>query len=434
MKHFIFEERDYEIDPRFRSPVKREKSRSSLRTLRRIMGGGRSGRRGGGRGGCRRVKDIRQNCVVKTHYSRSLEAHKAQIFSYLRREGTGKQGERAELYGTPPDEYIRNMDAKNFRIFLSPQSRDVKLRTLTESFVKRLELQTGYKFYWRAAEHYNTAHPHAHIIINGVDKEGKEVTIPPDIVKTYMRESAKDLCTAMIGSRTRAELKADKEKQAYAGRWTKLDEKLKDIIIGNKIYLEYADRCDKKNLFINRIGHLQSFGLCEWNKDHYGVKENWEEELRIQGRYNRYLDARRELKYTNKLNMTLYEPAKHGTISGRVTKIYKTDDVSDNHAILLEGIDGKAYFVPLFKKPEGVKEKDAVSVKAWRPPDKDESAEGAAGKTKKSRLLPVINQRTMGSLEREIKREGYKNLLADTVIKIANGERNIFPKGAGYEK
>jgi hypothetical protein len=408
MKHFIFEDREYEIDPRFRSPARRGKYRSGLSALRRMTGGG-------GRGGGRRIKDIRQNCVVKMHYSRSLEAHKAQIFSYIRREGTGKDGKRAEVYGTPLKEYYKNMTAKNFRIFLSPQSREVKLEVLVKSFVKRLEVQTGRKLYWQAAEHYNTAHPHAHIIINGADKEGKDITIDRDIVKTYMRETARDLCTAMAGSRTRAELKADKERQAYADRWTKLDENMKDVIIGNKIYLEYVDKSDKKNLYINRIGHLQTLGLCAWNKDHYEVKGNWEEELRIQGRYNSYLGARRELEYTAKQNLKLYEPGKHGMISGRVTKIYKTDDVSDSHAVLLEGIDGAAYFVPLFKKPEGVKEKDAVSIKAW---------ENQTG-----RLLPFINQRTMQSLGREIKRAGYKNRLADTVVKITEEERN---RGAGY--
>jgi hypothetical protein len=377
----------------------------------------RAGGGGGRGGGIRRIKDIRQNCVVKMHYSKSLEAHKAQLFNYLRREGTGKDGGRAELYGTPAREYYQNMSAKNFRIFLSPQSRDADLRTLVKSFVKRLELQTGYKLYWQAAEHYNTAHPHAHILVNGADKDGKDIIIGRDIVKTYMRETARDLCTAMIGSRTPSELKSDKEKEAYADRWTKLDEKLKGIIIGNKIYLEYAGGSDKKNRFINRIGHLQGLGLCEWDSGHYTVKKNWEEELRIQGRYNCYLDSRRELKYTNALNLKLYEPAKHGMITGRVTKIYKTDDVSDNHAILLEGINGAAYFVPLFNKPEGVKEKDAVSVKSW--------------KNQAGRLRPFINQRTMESLEREIKKEGYTSPLADAVIKMTNAERG---KGAGYDR
>jgi hypothetical protein len=140
------------------------------------------------------------------------------------------------------------------------------------------------------------------------------------------------------------------------------------------------------------------------------------EEAKTQGINNCYLGAWRELKYTNKLNMTMYDPEKHGRISGRVTKIYKTDSVSDNHAILLECIDGKAYFIPLSNKAEGVEEKDAVSLKAW--------------KNRNGITMPFINQITMESLEREIKKEGRNNPLADAVVKAVNEAGKA--KGAGY--
>jgi hypothetical protein len=313
------------------------------------------------------------------------------------------------------------MAAKNFRIFLSPQSREVKLETLVKSFVKRLELQSGHRLYWQAAEHYNTAHPHAHIIINGTDRDGKDVYIEPDLIKKYMRESARDICTAMIGSRTKTEMKADKERQPYADRWTRLDEKLNDIIVGNKIYLEYVDKKSDKDLYINRIGHLQNLGLCEWKDGCYRMKENWEEELRIQGRYNCYFDAQKELDYTNKTNLRLYK-AEYGKVTGRITKIYKTDDVSDNHAILLEGIDGKAYFIPLFYKPEDIMEKDAITL--------------SVPTNQKGRLRPYINQRTIKSLAREIQNKGYKNPLSDTVMnmnKETEQEKQEKQEGVSYD-
>jgi hypothetical protein len=47
----------------------------------------------------------------------------------------------------------------------------------------------------------------------------------------------------------------------------------------------------------------------------------------------------------------VYESAM-GRKQGIITRVYKTDDVSDNHAVLLEAIDGNAYFIPLFYKPD----------------------------------------------------------------------------------
>jgi type IV secretory pathway VirD2 relaxase len=120
-------------------------------------------------------------------------------------------GSRAKLYGTDIEEYRQNMTDRNFRIFLSTQSDKINLKDMTEKFVKKLEQQTGYAFYWQGANHYNTAHSHAHLLINENDKNGRKVEIPRDIVKTFMREYARDICTSQIGYRTAYEIAVEKE-------------------------------------------------------------------------------------------------------------------------------------------------------------------------------------------------------------------------------
>jgi hypothetical protein len=49
-----------------------------------------------------------------------------------------------------------------------------------------------------------------------------------------------------------------------------------------------------------------------------------------------------------------------GRKSGRIAKVYKTDEVSDNHAVVLECPDGNT-IIPLFTKP-AVKEGGTLSV------------------------------------------------------------------------
>jgi type IV secretory pathway VirD2 relaxase len=242
MKHFLFEDKEYKIKPSFQRGKPEGDSAKELAKLLRNnkpSGGGRSG-------GGQRKTDERQNCVVKVQYSKSLDAHKVQLEKYLTREGTERDGSRAKLYGSDTDEYKENMVNKNFRIFLSPQSDKVDLKVLSETFVKRLEVATGYRLYWQAANHYNTAHPHTHLLINGRDKMGRDVNIPRDIVKTFMREYARDICTSQIGSRTHEDIKIEKEKQLQANRHTKLDEKIRNprrraalisCSIGNLLYM-----------------------------------------------------------------------------------------------------------------------------------------------------------------------------------------------------
>jgi hypothetical protein len=313
----------------------------ALSRLRRGGGGVSGGRSGGGY-----APDARQRCAVKMQYSKNMKAHLKQINEYLIREGTGKDGKGAELYGTPTEEYRAHMASKNFRIFLSPGSNTVPLETLTKTFVKKLELQTGYKLCWAAANHYNTAHHHAHILINGVDKEGKDVFFPRDLVKSLMRESARDICTSLIGARTRADLALERRAALTANRYTYLDEQIKTFAVEGKI--DCGKMPKDRERHAARLDHLRTLGICKWEDGSYVLEAGWEETLKTAGRYNAFLDARS--RYADGSKVRLYT-GDMGAKRGTVAKIYTTDDLSDNHAALLEASDGKAYFIPLFRKP-----------------------------------------------------------------------------------
>jgi hypothetical protein len=346
MRHFLFEEKEYRINPSFRRARREQDSAQALARFLKRKGTKTAGRSGGGK-----AVDARQMCVVKAQYSNSIEAHRVQLEKYLVREGTDIDGGRAKLYGTDLDEYRQNMTAKNFRIFLSPQSDKVEPKELAQRFIKKLELQTGYKLYWQGANHYNTAHPHAHLLINGVDKNGKEVFLPRDVIKTFMRETARDICTSMIGSRTRQDMELEREQALGARRYTKLDERIKELCHGTfRVNLDglAADR----GRVLTRLENLRKMNLCEYKNGGYRLSANWREDLQANGRYNKFLESRRLLRYSAPSRLAVYQGAA-GKVSGKVTKIFRLDgDASDNHAVLLEGLDGRAYFAPLLKKPE----------------------------------------------------------------------------------
>jgi len=338
-------------------------------------------------------------------YSKSIKAHYKQLNEYLVREGTDVDGGRAKLYGTDLQEYKENIVSKNFRIFLSPQSDKINLKEMAEQFVKKLERQTGYKLYWQAANHYNTAHPHAHILINGIDKNGKEVEIPRDIVKTFMREYARDICTSQIGMRTSAEIELEKEKELEARRFTKLDNTIKELGGNNgRVYSNqiYSDR----QRILTRLETLRKLGMCIYDNGAYRLSDQWEENLRANARYNKFLEARSELKYADPSRLKVYT-GEHGTITGNVTKIYRLeDDASDNHAVVIESEDGKsAYFVPLFKAPEMLTGNSKALMEDGKPVIKDgkpvverekirlregETVSIKAYENQKGRLTPLI--------------------------------------------
>jgi type IV secretory pathway VirD2 relaxase len=391
MRHFLFEDKPYRISPYFKRQKKQQDSAVALAKLLKKLTPRTSSSSGGSKGfisgGSRRGVDTRQKCVVKMQYSKSGEAHRKQLEEYLVREGTDIDGSRAKLYGTDLDEYRQNMVDKNFRIFLSPQSDKINLNDMAEKFIKKLEQQTGYTFYWQAANHYNTAHPHAHLLINGIDKNGKEIErFHPDIVKTFMREYARDICTSQIGYRTAAEIAIEKEKELEAQRFTNIDKTIKELGgDSGKVYTSiiYSDR----QRILTRLENLRKMGMCTYDKGAYQLTDQWDENLKANARYNTFLTARTELKYADPSKLKVYT-GEHGTISGKVTKIYRLDDdASDNHAIVVESLDGKtAYFVPLYKAPELINGKDKTKTRL----KEGEMVNLKTYESQKGRLTPVI--------------------------------------------
>jgi hypothetical protein len=422
MRHFLFEDKDY----RYRVAFKRHRIPDPAVELARLLRSGFTSRRLSGRP--ERRADVRQKCVVKMQYSNSKEAHMVQLEKYLVREGAGLDGKPPRLFGTNIEAYKANMAEKNFRIFLSPQSGKADLKLLAERFVARLEKQTGYKLYWQGACHYNTAHPHAHLLINGVDQSGRKIRFPPDIVKTFMRETARDICTDQLGIRTKQDLELEKEQELTAPRLTRFDNRLSNLcsgsrLIPNKAYYDY-DRV------LSRLEVLKKLNLCAYKNGVYIFKDNWQEDLSANGRYNVFLKAREQLRYTDASLMQTYS-GKQGQVTGIITKVYRTDDdASDNHVAVLEGVDGAAYFIPLLKAPEllerktlpplkkgalktseffdrkALKEGDLVTVKAY--------------KNQRGRLTPCFYKRELKHVQNEIAKSNRSNSLSESIMAKAS--------------
>jgi hypothetical protein len=406
MRHFLFEDKEYRINPYFKRWRRNEQDSAVAlaKLIRRLIPRSRRGSGGSKSFGGRKGVDARQNCMVKMQYSNSIKAHRIQLEKYLVREGTDIDGSGAKLYGTDLEEYKNNMVGRNFRIFLSPQSDKINLKDLAEKFIKNLEQQTGYTFYWQAANHYNTAHPHAHLLINGKDKNGREVDIPRDIVKTFMREYARDICTSQIGNRTTAEIAVEREKELEARRFTKLDKKIKELAGDSfKVYTNqiYSDR----ERVLARLENLRKLGMCTYDKGAYRLSPKWEENLKANARYNTFLAARSELKYADPSKLKVYT-GEDGVVTGKVTKIYKLDeDASDNHAVVIESLDGKsAYFVPLFKAPllyhgkgkANLRENEIVSIETY--------------KSQKGRLTPLIFKNDVSQSYKEFVKNNYSGV------------------------
>lgn len=290
---------------------------------------------GGGFGGSGFDNGRNQRVMFKMSYSPNLTVHQKYLRTYMPQENKSQVTEKPVLFGTPEDEYEANMDSLHFKCIISPENQEVDLELLSREFIKRMEVLTGHELYWRGAIHNDTEHPHAHLCINGIDKNGKKVWFPPEMVRTTMRETLSYVTTLMVGERTDAEIEAARQGMTGASRWTRLDEELE----------KHGDRIPFHNLppeLMSRLAFLAELGLSEKREKYYTLHRDWKDVLLATGRYNTFFN---EWQKSNG-ELELYSG---GTVAGVCEHVITFDkDEAWNDAVIIN--DGKRrVYVPVWQ-------------------------------------------------------------------------------------
>lgn len=137
-----------------------------------------------------------QRCIVKFWNGFSMKKHLNFVKRYTPQLDKDEVIEKPKLFNNSNDEdivekYKEKMSRKFFKIIVSPESQNVNIKALAITLMARLELATGYKFRWLCVEHRNTDHPHAHILIDGTSKDGREIKISNSFKTKIIRNMAR---------------------------------------------------------------------------------------------------------------------------------------------------------------------------------------------------------------------------------------------------
>jgi type IV secretory pathway VirD2 relaxase len=155
--------------------------------------------------------------------------------SYLGREGVTRDGETAKLFGPGTNDADARAfadrckdDRHHFRFIVSPDDalEMADLRAFTRDLVATMETDLDTRLDWAAVDHWNTQHPHVHLIVRGVRDDGENLVMSRDYIKEGMRDRARDLVTRELGPRTDLDIRRALEGQVEAERWTSLDRQL----------------------------------------------------------------------------------------------------------------------------------------------------------------------------------------------------------------
>jgi type IV secretory pathway VirD2 relaxase len=159
--------------------------------------------------------------------------------SYLQRDGVTRDGERGQLFTfddreVDADAFANrcNNDRHHFRFIVSPDDalEIADLRKFTRKLMGQMEKDLGTRLDWAAVDHWNTEHPHIHVIVRGVGEDGKDLVISRDYIREGMRGRARELITRELGPRTEVDIRKSLERQVGAERWTEIDRDLARMV------------------------------------------------------------------------------------------------------------------------------------------------------------------------------------------------------------
>ena len=294
--------------------------------------------------------------------SRAADAH----VRYLQRDGTTRDGERGRLYGAGTgagdgkDFTERGReDRHQFRFIVAPEDGDrlSDLRAFTRDVMRQMQEDLGTRLDWVAVDHFNTGHPHSHVIVRGRDEEGKDLIIAQDYITDGMRLRAQERATLELGPETDRELRAKLQAEVSAERFTRIDRAM--LAEADERVLDLRPEADQlrgdfdRSLRIGRLQTLERYGLA--GKAEPGVwtlSERLEPTMRALGErgdivkaINRALAARGQERGPEAFSL-------HGEdigtpIVGRLIDKRLTDELGDRIGIVIDGVDGRVHHVAL---------------------------------------------------------------------------------------
>ena len=383
---------------RFKSQLKRAAARLSKSGVGKGFTGAHIGRgSAAGRAASFRrhpfAKFRMRRVIIKTHIARAGKgigkaAFKAHL-KYIQRDAVDRDGHGGDLYGADGDhgddrDFIARSeeDRHQFRVIVSPEDADQlgDIKENTRALMTQMEKDLGTKLDWVAVDHYNTGHPHTHIIIRGKDARGKDLVIAREYLTKGMRQRASDIATERLGPRRDLEIAQTQAREVNADRFTRIDRRLAQVAKDHVVHIESTGDAHgrfEQTLARRRLRHLQKLRLAEFTEANgWRLKQDWQDTLRAMGRKG---DKVRELAAASRDDFqgprAIFEPSvsKHKSMLGRVVGDGPENELQDRRYLIVDGVDGTRWHVSVGNRlpgtlppPDAIVEVTALPPKARR--------------------------------------------------------------------
>jgi len=280
---------------------------------------------------------------------------------YIQRDGVTREGLPGELYGPENDradgkEFLQRTagDRHQFRFIVSAEdgAEYPDLKPYVRRLMAQVEQDLGTRLDWVAVDHFNTEHPHTHIVLRGVDGSGENLIIAREYISHGLRERASELVTLDLGPRTDQEIEARLRHDVDQERLTAIDRRLLRRMDADRTVSASDNDPFRQAVTAGRLRKLKAMELAEHiGGGRYRLVEGLEGTLRRMGErgdiirlMQREITARRlDRPGVEQVVVTeLREP-----LVGRLIQRGFSDEHRDRHYLLVDGIDGRVHYVDI---------------------------------------------------------------------------------------
>ena len=306
--------------------------------------------------------------IVRARYVRQrggdIGAARAHL-RYIQRDGITREGEPGRLYDAHRDDADGNAfldrsenDPHQFRFIVSaedsPRLKDLK--PFVRDLMRQMEQDLDTKLDWVAIDHFNTGHPHTHIVIRGRDDKGRDLVMARDYIGHGVRARAQSLVSLELGPETEMERLGKLMSEVGQERFTRLDRALlgqaKDhfLAVGSAVERNPA----QQTMRVGRLKTLERLGLAsERQPGVWSLDADLEPKLRRLGeRADTYKMMQRALAEAGLdrggAQLALFERGRRQTpVAGKVIAVGLVDEITDRHYVIVDGADGRVHYAEL---------------------------------------------------------------------------------------
>ena len=307
--------------------------------------------------------------VIKAHVAR-LTARGAKAAAlhlrYIQRDGVERDGSKGILYDAQgpvrPEAFEGPRPGENhqFRVIISPEdASEMDLTAFVRRLMARVEGDVGRNLEWAAVNHHNTDHPHAHVVIRGVDRDGREVRLDRAYISSGMRWRAQEIATEELGPRHELDIRRALGKELTQDRFTSLDRELARRMDGDRVRVgrRGSEGAVDESLVVGRIEHLETVRLAErMSQTEWALAPGWQQTLREWGDRG---DIIKQIHAAVSGDPARYHVVRAGkplepdraagerVVTGRVADKGLSDELRGASYAVIETPTGHAYHAPL---------------------------------------------------------------------------------------